>query len=91
MNTEELGERDRETVRELGLLTSKPVLFVANTGEDDPRGEGPLVAALRKAKGADRVIPVSVRIEEEISELPPRSRSRSSWRWVSRRPRSAWS
>ncbi len=66
-----LTDRDRQTVRELGLLTAKPVLYVANTGEDDPRGEGPLVAALRQVKSAERVIPVSVRIEEEISELPP--------------------
>ena len=67
----EMGERDRGIVRELGLLTAKPMLYVANTGEEDPRGEGPAAAALREAKGSGRVIPVSVRVEEEIAELPP--------------------
>ena len=62
----EMGERDRGIVRELGLLTAKPMLYVANTGEEDPRGEGPAAAALREAKGSGRVIPVSVRVEEEI-------------------------
>ena len=40
-----------------------------------PIVKGPLPAALRNAKGPERVIPVSVEIEEEISELPPEERA----------------
>lgn len=65
------NDKERATLAESRFLTAKPVLYVANTGEDDPRGEGPLAAALRAAKGAERVLAVSVRVEEEISELPP--------------------
>ena len=36
--------------------TLKPVLYLANTAEDDPHGEGPLPQALRDARGADRVV-----------------------------------
>jgi hypothetical protein len=66
-----LSEPEREILAEARFLTAKPCLFVANTGEDDPLGKGPLARALVEAKGADRVLPVSVRIEEEVSELPP--------------------
>jgi hypothetical protein len=70
---EEAGftSKELEWLAEGRFLTSKPVLFLANTDEDDPHGEGPLPQALMKAKGKDRVLPVSVRIEEEVSELPP--------------------
>jgi len=62
---------EREILAEARFLTAKPGLYLANTGEDDPRGEGDLASALREAKGAERVLPVSVLIEEEISELAP--------------------
>ncbi len=67
----ELHEDERQILAEARFLTLKPVLYLANTSESDPHGEGPLVVALREAKGADRVVPVSIQIEEEISELPP--------------------
>jgi GTP-binding protein YchF len=66
----ELPEEERPFLDEVRFLTAKPCLYLANTDESDPGGEGPLVAALRQAKGPERVVPVSVRIEEEISELP---------------------
>lgn len=65
-----LTERERGWLAEGRFLTSKPTLFLANTDENDPHGEGPLVKALAAAKGADRVLAVSVKIEEEVSELP---------------------
>jgi hypothetical protein len=66
-----LSEKERALLAEARFLTAKPCLYLANTGEDDPAGEGPLVQALAAAKGRERVLPVSVRIEEEISELGP--------------------
>ena len=67
---QELGENERRLLADARFLSDKPCLYVANTGEDDPAGHGPLVAALKKAKGARSVVPVSVEIEEEIAELP---------------------
>jgi GTP-binding protein YchF len=64
-------EEEWGILSESRFLTAKPCLYLANTGEDDPAGEGPLARALREAKGEGAVLPVSVRIEEEISELAP--------------------
>ncbi len=66
-----LTDKDRMGLGDVRFLTDKPCLYLANTGEDDPKGEGARACALIEAKGADRVIPVSVEIEEEISELAP--------------------
>jgi len=66
-----LSENEQRILAEARFLTAKPCLYLANTDESDPKGEGPLVSALREAKGAEFVLPVSVEIEEEISELPP--------------------
>jgi len=66
----ELSENERRILDEARFLTAKPCLYLANTDETDPRGVGPLASALREHKGADHVLPVSVEIEEEISELP---------------------
>ena len=65
----ELHPGEDPIVAEERFLTLKPVLYLANTGEDDPHGEGPLAKALQEARGSDRVVPISIEIEEEISEL----------------------
>jgi GTP-binding protein YchF len=67
----EVSHKEKGILAEACFLTAKPSLYVANTGEDDPAGEGPLAMALIQAKGRERVVPVSVRIEEEISQLSP--------------------
>jgi GTP-binding protein YchF len=67
----ELHEEEKSFLKEARFLTSKPVIYLANTGEEDPKGESDLPSRLMKARGKDRVIPVAVQIEEEISELPP--------------------
>ncbi len=55
----------------LGLLTLKPILYVANVADDDVNGEGPLCAAVRAhaASVGSEVVPVCARIESELSEL----------------------
>ncbi|MFQ5600309.1 MAG: redox-regulated ATPase YchF [Candidatus Krumholzibacteriia bacterium] len=70
VSTLDLSDKEREVLAEARFLTAKPCLYVANTGEEDPTGDGPLARALVQAKGRDRVVPVSVQIEAEISELP---------------------
>ena len=67
----DLTHDEHEIFAEARFLTAKPCLYLANTGEDDPTGAGPLASALREAKGARNVLPVSVQIEEEVSELRP--------------------
>jgi GTP-binding protein YchF len=66
----DLSDNERRILAEARFLTAKPCLYLANTDESDPGGRGPLASALIQAKGADRVLPVSIEIEEEISELP---------------------
>lgn len=63
----------RERVRELRLLTAKPVLYVANIDERDLPGGGPLGASLRAL--ADRqgagFVALAARLEAELGDLSP--------------------
>jgi len=70
----EAGKRLKAIFRQLGLITAKPLIYVANVSEADlPEGEGnPYVEALRKRaeeEGAELVV-VSAKLEAELSELP---------------------
>ncbi len=65
-----LTEEERRDLRELQLLTAKPVMFVANVAETGFENN-PLLDALRKhaeAEGAV-VVPVCASIEAEIAQL----------------------
>ena len=65
-----LSEDDRAQVRDLFLLTLKPVMYVANVLEDGFE-DNPLLDAVRAraaGEGAE-VVPVSAAIEEELSQL----------------------
>ncbi|HSM06816.1 MAG TPA: redox-regulated ATPase YchF [Longimicrobiales bacterium] len=69
----ELEPEERRILKGFQLLTSKPVLFVANVSEDDlPEGTNPWVEALRasvEADGAGRLVSICSSIEAEIGEL----------------------
>jgi len=62
-------------VRELNLLTAKPVMYVANVDEMDE--DNPSLEAVRKVaeRDASRVVVISGRIEAEIAELEPEDRA----------------
>jgi hypothetical protein len=67
-------EARNKAFRMLGLLTSKPVIYVANVAEEDlPDGEGnDHVAAVRAyaaREGAEAVV-ISAKIEAELADLP---------------------
>lgn len=64
-------EDERQLLRELHLLTDKPVLYVANVGEDDLSGDHPAVAKVREfaAREGAQVVVICGRIEAEIAEL----------------------
>jgi ribosome-binding ATPase len=64
-------------LRELQLLTYKPVLYVANVGEDDLSGSSPMVQKLceRARAESSEVVPISARLEAEVAELEEPDRS----------------
>ncbi len=70
----ELTEKEEAVIRELNLLSSKPVIYVANVSEeyisDDTLSNDYLEALQRIADAEDSaMIKVCAKIEEEISEL----------------------
>ncbi|TWT56652.1 Ribosome-binding ATPase YchF [Thalassoglobus neptunius] len=71
-----LNKEEQKIVNGFGLLTAKPVLYVANVDEDDLSGEGPLVMSLREFadKTGAQVVPVCAKIESEIAELDENDR-----------------
>jgi GTP-binding protein YchF len=62
---------ERLIVASYGLLSAKPILYVANVDESDLKGEGKLVQAVREfaAKVGASVVPVCAKLEAEIAEL----------------------
>jgi len=72
-----IGESEKELLRELNLLTAKPVLFVANVDEKGLKEDSHFVAQVREiaAKEGARVVIMCGKIEAEIAELPEAERS----------------
>ena len=65
---------EREMLKEVSLLSLKPVIYAANVAEDDyakPMGENRYVAKIAEFAASEKseVMVVSARIEEEIAEL----------------------
>jgi GTP-binding protein YchF len=76
----EVDDEERKLMKSFNLLTSKPVLYLANVAEDDlPEGDNAHVRALRAAVEASgevaEVIPISSKIESELAELPAEERA----------------
>ncbi len=70
-----LDDADRELLRELHLLTAKPVMYIANVAEGSGEDE-PLVERVREfaaANGAE-VVAISASIEAELAQLPESER-----------------
>ncbi|WP_279479946.1 redox-regulated ATPase YchF [Aureimonas sp. SK2] len=66
-----LDADDRQQLRNLNLLTSKPVLYVCNVAESDAatgNAHSEAVAAMAKRQGARSVV-ISAAIEAEIAQL----------------------
>jgi GTP-binding protein YchF len=63
---------DAETIRPLNLLTSKPVMYVANVSESQAaKGQGPYVDVVRKIAQSEQavVVPICGSIESQIAAL----------------------
>jgi ribosome-binding ATPase len=70
----EVDDEEAKLLRGFNLLTSKPVLYLANVAEGDlPEGDNQHVRALRAAVEASgeraEIIPISSKIESELGEL----------------------
>lgn len=72
----ELDEATTDLVREIALLTAKPVLFIANVGEDDLGGNAysDQVSAYAQKAGAELVV-LCAAMEAEIASLPLEDRA----------------
>jgi GTP-binding protein YchF len=68
---------EAEAIRSFGLMSSKPILFVANVDESDLHGQGPLVQKVRDfaTKISAGIVPVCAKLESEIAELEEPDRS----------------
>jgi len=72
-----LDDLENQALSSFGLLTAKPVLYVANVDENDLDGQGPLVQKVREfaSKVGASVVPVCAKLEAEIAELDEADRA----------------
>ena len=72
-----LPEAEAKEIASFGLMTAKPVLYIANVDEHDLHGEGERAMALRKfaAQVGATVVPVCAKLEAELAELEEPDRS----------------
>ncbi len=66
-----LPDTDAKAVSSFGLMTAKPILYIANVDENDLLGQGKMVQTVREfaAKAGAFVVPVCAKLEAEIAEL----------------------
>ena len=71
--TVELSEEERELIKEVYLLTAKPILYIANVSEEQlsEADSDPMVSQVKEYALSEHaaVIPLCVKIEEELSSL----------------------
>lgn len=60
-----------KALKQMTLITSKKVLYVANVDDTDVNGEGPLASKVREhaEKEGMQMVPICAKIESELSEL----------------------
>ncbi|MFN2582968.1 MAG: redox-regulated ATPase YchF [Candidatus Dormibacteria bacterium] len=74
VRTMQLTDEERTALRELWLLTAKPLLVVVNVAESHAASPVPDAVAQRAAAAGGEAIAVSARIESEVIELEPEER-----------------
>jgi GTP-binding protein YchF len=67
----ELPEAEAKEIASYGLMTAKPILYIANIDEDDLTGQAAQAAALRQyaEKTGAVMVPVCAKLEAELAEL----------------------
>ena len=76
LRRQKLSDEGRALAKELALLTSKPVLYIANVDDSELAPDDPhvaLVKALADEEGAPMVV-ICGKVEAELVELPPAER-----------------
>ena len=76
VRTMEFDAAETKLIAGYGLMTAKPILYVANVDDNDIQGEGPLCQQVRDfaAKQGTNVVPVCAKFEAELAELAPNER-----------------
>ncbi|MEM7229044.1 MAG: redox-regulated ATPase YchF [Planctomycetota bacterium] len=74
---DQLNEGEQQMLKSYGLVTAKPVLYVANVGEDHVSGDSEYVASVRQeaANAGTQAVVVCAQLEAELSELEEPDRS----------------
>lgn len=72
-----LTEEEAETIKGLGLLTSKPIIYAANVSEDELATGNEWVEQVRAIANQEnaQVVVVSAQVESELVELPEEDRA----------------
>jgi GTP-binding protein YchF len=65
-----IADNEKDYVKDLPLLTFKPVLYVANVDESGNPAEVEIIRKLAESEGA-KTIALCTKLESEITELPP--------------------
>ncbi|KAA5539721.1 redox-regulated ATPase YchF [Roseiconus nitratireducens] len=76
LRTLQLSDAEAKSIHSFGLMTAKPILYVANVDEDDLEGKNPLVTKVREhaEKVGANVVCVSAKLEAELAELDEEDR-----------------
>jgi GTP-binding protein YchF len=66
-----LDDFEQKAISSYGLMSAKPILYIANVDENDLQGKTPMVTAVREyaAKRNANVVPVCAKLEAEIAEM----------------------
>jgi GTP-binding protein YchF len=72
-----LDEAEAKSISSYGLMTAKPILYIANVDENDLEGKSESVVKIREfaEKVGAQVVPVCAKLEAEIAELDEPDRS----------------
>ena len=72
-----LPEAEASAIGSFGLMTAKPICYIANVDETDILGQSPLVTKVREfaAQAGASIVPVCAKLEAEIAELDEPDRS----------------
>lgn len=72
-----LNEEELDSIKGLGLLTAKPIIYAANVSEDDLADGNEWVEQVKQiaAQETAQVVTISAQVESELIELPPEDRA----------------
>lgn len=72
-----LDEAEAAAISSFGLMTAKPILYIANVDESDLHGSGPLCQRVREYAASVKadMVPVCAKLESEIAEMEEPDRS----------------